>query len=78
MINQRIAKLDMTRAVFSSGRQIWVATDVLKACGVRSNANSKHRDYRRALTTLRMLEKQGMFHSRHFPEVNLTVFVRIP
>lgn len=63
--------------VLNSGKHLWIATDILRELGQR-NVTTKSPGYRRACRVLRSLAAEGFLHGRYFPEVNLTVYWKIP
>jgi len=70
---------DMRRVVLETkaGQHLWIATDILRALGVRM-PTSRSPQYRLAARTLDQLASEGYLQKRYIPSVNVTVFWRIP
>jgi len=71
-----VSKETMKDWVRNSGKHLWIATDLLRACGVR-NPNSRSPGYRRAMEALQELVAEGVLSSRWIYQANIVVFWRI-
>lgn len=63
--------------VITTGKHILIAGDVLAMAGERDRS-SLNPSYRRALRILKRAEIDGYLYRRHFPQINFTIFWKIP